>query len=111
MSDCGINNKRNREGSMVLKPIECPTCGTLDVVKYGKTDTGKQRLLCQNPKCHAQTFVSENAHKGRLPQTKGQIIAMSLNGSGIRDIARVLEISPSTVINEIKKNSKARAGQ
>jgi hypothetical protein len=28
---------------------------------------------------------------------------MSINGSGIRDIARVLEISPATVINEIKK--------
>ena len=28
---------------------------------------------------------------------------MSLNGSGIRDIARVLYVSPSTVIRELKK--------
>jgi hypothetical protein len=28
---------------------------------------------------------------------------MSLNGSGIRDIARVVHISPSTVIHELKK--------
>jgi insertion element IS1 protein InsB len=29
---------------------------------------------------------------------------MALNGSGIRDTARVLKISPTTVINELKKN-------
>lgn len=28
---------------------------------------------------------------------------MALNGSGIRDTARVLEISPTTVISELKK--------
>jgi transposase-like protein len=36
---------------------------------------------------------------------KEQIIEMSLNGSGIRDIARVLKISPNTVIEEIKKRT------
>jgi insertion element IS1 protein InsB len=30
---------------------------------------------------------------------------MSLNGSGIRDTARVLKISPTTVINTLKKKS------
>jgi transposase-like protein len=30
-----------------------------------------------------------------------------LNGSGIRDIARVLKISPTTVIEEIKKRNRA----
>ena len=44
---------------------------------------------------------------GRLPQIKEQIIEMSLNGSGIRDIARVLKISPTTVIEEIKKRNQA----
>jgi transposase-like protein len=29
---------------------------------------------------------------------------MAMNGSGIRDTARVLEISPTTVINELKKS-------
>ena len=35
-----------------------------------------------------------------------KIADMSLNGSGIRDIARVLEISPNTVINELKRKEK-----
>jgi transposase-like protein len=32
---------------------------------------------------------------------------MTLNGSGIRDTARVLNVSPNTVINEIKKKIPA----
>jgi hypothetical protein len=32
-------------------------------------------------------------------------VDMSLNGSGIRDTARVLKISPTTVINTLKKKS------
>jgi transposase-like protein len=38
-----------------------------------------------------------------LPEIKQHIIDMSLNGSGIRDTARVLKISPTTVIHELKK--------
>ena len=34
---------------------------------------------------------------------------MSLNGSGIRDIARVLKTSPTTVIEEIKKETELSA--
>jgi transposase-like protein len=36
---------------------------------------------------------------------KQQIADMAMNASGIRDTARVLHISPTTVINELKKKS------
>ena len=36
-------------------------------------------------------------------ETKFMIIKMSVNGSGIRDIASVLEISPNTVLDVLKK--------
>jgi transposase-like protein len=36
---------------------------------------------------------------------KEQIVDMRLNGSGIRDTARVLKISPTTVMNALKKKS------
>jgi transposase-like protein len=48
---------------------------------------------------------------GYLPEIKQQIIDMALNGSGIRDTARVLGISPNTVINEIKKRVQPGVGQ
>jgi insertion element IS1 protein InsB len=42
-------------------------------------------------------------HRGFLQAVKQQIVDMALNGSGIRDTARVLGISPTTVIDTLKK--------
>jgi transposase-like protein len=76
------------------------------VVKRGKTDTGKQRYRCQKPDCSHQSFLLDPAYKGRLPEVKQQVIELSLNGSGIRATARVLQISPTTVIQELKKRGR-----
>src|SRR5262249_7858774 len=35
--------------AMVLMPVLCPYCHHDQVVKRGKTDTGKQHYRCQNP--------------------------------------------------------------
>ncbi len=45
----------------------------------------------------------EHSYNGRLPEIKQQILDMSVNGNGIRDTARILKISPSKVIGELKK--------
>jgi transposase-like protein len=87
---------------MVLNPIACPTCQHTEVVKHGKTSDGKQRFLCQNALCTQQTFLLEYVYKGKLPDVKQQIVDMTMNGSGIRDISRVLHISPTTVIDTLK---------
>jgi transposase-like protein len=39
------------------------------------------------------------------PEVKQQIVDMALNASGIRDTARVLHISPTTVLKELKKRN------
>jgi transposase-like protein len=85
---------------MVLIPVSCPYCQSDQVVKRGKTNTGKQRYRCQNPECSHQSFLRDPAYRGRLPAIKQQVIEMSLNGRGIRDTARVLKISTATVIQE-----------
>jgi transposase-like protein len=41
--------------------------------------------------------------RGAIPEVKQQIVDMALNASGIRDTARVLHVSPTTVIKELKK--------
>ncbi|MBD3887675.1 hypothetical protein IFO70_39835 [Phormidium tenue FACHB-886] len=41
---------------------------------------------------------------GRLASVKEQIVEMTLNGSGVRGIARVLQVSTRTVIAEFKKS-------
>ena len=96
---------------MVLIPVSCPYCQSDQVVKRGKTNTGKQRYRCQNPECSHQSFLRDPAYRGRLPAIKQQVIEMSLNGSGIRDTARVLKISTTTVIQELKKRGGTRIRQ
>ena len=88
---------------MVHKLVACPYCQGDQIGRRGKTDTGKQRYRCQNEECSHQSFLLDPAYKGRLPEIKQQVIEMSLNGSGIRDTARVLQISMATVINALKK--------
>ena len=90
---------------MAFEPIHCPTCHGVDVVKYGKTADGKQRFRCQNLRASVPRFSVHYSYQGLLPEVKHKIVDMSLNGSGIRDIARVLHMSPSTVIHELKKRA------
>jgi transposase-like protein len=96
---------------MVLIAVRCPCCQSDYIIKGGKTETGKQRYRCQSTDCPRRSFVLDPAYKGRRPEIKQQVIDMSLNGSGIRDTARVLKISPTTVINELKKRACARSRQ
>ena len=94
---------------MILLPVKCPVCNGIDVTKHGTTSNGKQRFICKDPVCEGKTFILDYSAKGRLPETKQQIVEMTLNGSSIRDTARVLEISPTTVINELKKGPELQA--
>jgi transposase-like protein len=96
---------------MVLEPVLCPTCGSDDVVKHGQSETGKQRYKCRNRECNRSTFIRNYAYRGYLPEVKQQIVDMAVNGSGIRDTARVLKISPTTVIEALKKRSSSASGQ
>jgi transposase-like protein len=97
--------------SMVLEPIHCPDCDEIEVIKHGTTPDGKQRYLCQNLGCHRRTFILKYTYQGYLPEVKQQISDMAINGSGIRDTARVLHISPTTVIEELKKRSPTQSRQ
>jgi insertion element IS1 protein InsB len=79
------------------------------VIKGGKTKAGKQRYKCQNADCCRYSFQLALTYQGLSPGVKEQIIDMALNGSGIRDTARVLKVSPTTVVNELKKKRQRSA--
>lgn len=89
---------------MVLEPIRCPNCNRTNVVKNGRSAAGKQRYCCRNRECYRRSFILNFTYRGYLAEVKQQISDMAMNGSGIRDTARVLKISPTTVIEELKKN-------
>jgi len=92
---------------MALVHGQCPQCQRIDVVQYGQQSNGTQRYRCNNPDCPRTIFLLQYHDKGRLPAVKQQIVAMTLNGSGVRDIVRVLRVSSATVINVLKKKEPA----
>lgn len=90
---------------MILQPIYCPHCHGTNLVKNGKTFEGKQRFICQESPCDGRTFIEYYSYPAYNRNVKQQIVDMALNGSGVRDTARVLHVSPSTVIRELKKRT------
>jgi transposase-like protein len=91
---------------MAVEVVQCPHCQSKKVVKYGTASNGKVRFRCQQSESCGRTFIRAYAYPGRVPEVKRQIVEMTLNGSGVRDIARVLRVSPTTVIGELKKRPR-----
>jgi transposase-like protein len=83
--------------------IHCFHCQSTDLQKNGKSPEGTQRWYCKVCKKYFRLEYQYNACK---PEVKAQITEMTLNGSGVRDIGRVLGISKDTVCSDLKKNSK-----
>jgi transposase-like protein len=89
----------------------CPVCQRTDVMTHGITAQGKPRYRCKNSRGSSQTFLVEYSHQGRVPAVTQQMIEMTLTGSGSRDMARVLPISPTPVIEAFKKSTAASPHQ
>ena len=97
---------------MALISVVCPHCQQDEaVVKNGKSAEGKQRFLCCSQICKKRTFILNPSYPGRTATVKQQIVEMTLNGSGVRDISRVLHVSTRTVIAELKKTQCAQSSQ
>ena len=96
---------------MVSVPVLCPYCQSTEVIKAGRQANGAQRYLCQNGQCARRIFLLQYQDRGRALEGRRQVVEMALNGSGIRDTARVLRISPTTVIAVLKKSRRAATRQ
>ena len=96
---------------MATIAVSCPDCHSTQVIRAGKQPNGTQRYRCQNPTCERTIFQLTHVAHGRLPETQRQIVEMTLNGSGIRDTARVLRVSPVTVLRVLKKRACINSGQ
>lgn len=85
--------------------LHCRYCNATDLVKNGHSENGIQRYRCNTCKRSFQLHYTYNAHK---PHLKDQIDELTLNGSGVRDISRVLKINKNTVISHLKKSRSSR---
>jgi transposase-like protein len=86
--------------------VQCPECESPVVVKYGQQPNGAQRYRCNNPYCPRRIFLLQYHNTGWEPAVKQQIVDMALKGSGIRDTARMLGVSPTTVTTTLKKKRR-----
>jgi transposase-like protein len=91
---------------VVVVTVQCPACGSEEIVRYGRQPNGAQRYRCNNRHCVRRIFLRQYRHAGWMPQVKQQMVEMALNGSGIRDTARVLGVSPTTVTTTLKKKRR-----
>ncbi len=87
--------------------VICPDCGSNKIMKSGRSANGTQRYRCQSPDCATKTFMLTYSYKAYNPGIKEQIVEMAINGSGVRDTARVLKINKNTVISTLKKKRAA----
>jgi insertion element IS1 protein InsB len=76
----------------------CPHCHSNNIIKSGKSSTGKQRYQCKN--CHKR-FITNYRYKAYMPNTNHKIIQLTKEGLGIRSTARVLGISVTTLLKRI----------
>src|SRR2546426_10965077 len=73
------------------------------MVRHGTTRHGKQRYRCRETLCAGRTLLLTYAYAGQSPEVKRQIVERAMHSRGMRDTARVLHVSPTTVIRERKK--------
>ena len=89
--------------------VSCPRCGSEHVTRAGKSISGEQRYRCRSEECPTVTFMLAYRYTAYQPGIKKKVIDMAINGSGVRDTARVLKISKGTVISTLKKSPKRRS--
>ena len=77
--------------------MECKYCGGI-CVKDGTQSNGRQRYECKS--CHRkqQALYSYNAYQKGI---NDEIVTLTKEGVGIRSTARILDISPTTLLSRI----------
>jgi len=83
--------------------ITCPGCSSLNIKKNGINKQGKQRYRC---KVCGRRFILKYTYRAYLKYIRELIVPMCLNGSGIRDISRVLQVSAITVMKLIRHQAE-----
>ena len=83
----------------------CPKCLGNNVSKNGKTAKNEQRYICKNDICEMKSFKLEYTYNGWKADIGDKILNMRMNDTGIRDIAKELEVSKQKVqdmLNELQ---------
>ncbi len=85
---------------MATIDVLCAHCNSgKHIVRNSKAPSGLQRYFCRDCRKSFQTEFIYNANK---PGIRDQIVEMAINGSGVRDTGRILDIRHTTIISRLK---------
>ena len=98
---CALIKENSKKVMLAVQKVVCPFCGSDHVVFNGKDRHGNQRCMCKNPNCDHMTFALNYKNNGSKLGIKEEIITLTMNGSGVRDISRSLEVSKDKVISTL----------
>jgi IS1 family transposase/transposase-like protein len=85
-----------------FEEIACPRCSSRNIKKNGTTANRKQKYRRKD--CCRQ-FITDYTYRGRQHLICALIVPMTMNSSGIRDIARLLSVSTNTVLKTIRQHA------
>jgi len=88
--------------AMCYEAITCPRYSSASIVKNGKTAQRKQRYLCKD--CRRQ-FIRDYTNWGCVGAVRDLVVPLTINGAGIRDIERVLFLSPNTILKTLRESA------
>ena len=60
---------------MAVVEVQCPECGSPEVVRYGRQANGEQRYRCNNVDCTRRIFFLRYHNTGRLLEVKRGFVA------------------------------------
>ena len=76
----------------------CKKCKSNQIIKSGKTSNNKQRFFCKS--C-SYRFIDNYTYKAYQQNINDSIIALTKESVSIRGTARLLGISPTTLLSRI----------
>jgi insertion element IS1 protein InsB len=85
---------------MYYEAIIYPRCSLVSIAINGKTVQRKQRYLRKD--CRRQ-FIGDYANLGCVKAVRDLVVPLTINGAGIRDIERVLFLSPNTIFKTLRE--------
>src|SRR5215475_6151196 len=86
--------------AMCYEAIICPRCSSVSIVKNGKTAQRKQRYSRKD--CRRQ-FIRDYTNLGCVGAIRDLVVPLTIDGSGIRDIERVLFLSTNTILKTLRE--------
>ena len=85
---------------MQTKALTCPRCASRHIKKNGISPQQKQKYRCQ---ACARQFITDYTYRGCQGAIPTQVVSLTLNGAGVRDSQRILQISRGKVLKSLRQ--------